>query len=72
MYIQDTIYFTCINVEESRNLVQNFATCPWRVNRKTKSRNGAKFTKNQLYRLRVVFRWFDLCRFRKKLIVLSR
>ena len=44
MYIQDTIYFTCINVEESRNLVQKFATCPWRINQKTKSRNGAKFT----------------------------
>ena len=24
MYTQDTIYFTCMNVEESRNLVQNF------------------------------------------------
>ena len=44
MYIQDTIYLICINVEESRNLVQNFANCSWRVNRKTKSRNGAKFT----------------------------
>ena len=38
-----TIYFT-FNVEESRNLVQNFASCPWKVNRKTKSGNVAKFT----------------------------
>ena len=44
MYIQDTIYFTCINVKESRNLVQNFATRPWRVNRIANSQNGAKFT----------------------------
>ena len=49
MYIKDTIYFTCINVEENRNLVQNFTTCPWRVHRKTKSRNDAKFTSTVLF-----------------------